>query len=77
MKDSTLQATSTPEWVTVTKAVELLTLEGRAKHRKIIGASYNEKLSRRSSKAIRNNIGERKASIDRAVFSDVFPDVRL
>jgi len=50
---------------------------GRDKTLKITTASYNEMLSTRFSKAVRNEIMEVKASEKRAVFSDVFPGVSV
>jgi predicted phage terminase large subunit-like protein len=50
---------------------------GQNKELKFIGISYNQGLSRKSSKYIRNSIGEIKADPDRIVYSDIFPDVRL
>jgi len=50
---------------------------GREASLKMIVAGYNEKLSRQISKTVRDAIGEVKADEDIAVFSDVFPGVRL
>ena len=50
---------------------------GRNSQIKLIGASYNEKLSRQLSKGVRDDITEIKADINIPVFSDIFPDVRL
>src|SRR5574344_1548843 len=50
---------------------------GQDKTLKFIGISYNQGLSRKSSKYIRNSIGEIKADPDRIVYSDIFPDVKL
>lgn len=50
---------------------------GRNKNLKIITASYNEKLSRKFSKAARNDISERKSDKSRIVFSDIFPTVKI
>lgn len=50
---------------------------GENKELKFIGISYNQTLSRKSSKYIRNSIGEIKANSDRIVYSDIFPDVKL
>ena len=50
---------------------------GRNPSLRVIGASYNQKLARKLSKAIRNDIGETKASEKRIVFSDIFPGAKL
>lgn len=50
---------------------------GRNPNLRLVGASYNQKLARKLSKGIRNDIGELKASEKRPVFSDVFPNVKL
>lgn len=52
-------------------------LLGRNNEYKIISASYNEKLSRRSSKAVRDSIRERKSSKSKIVFSDIFPNTKI
>ena len=50
---------------------------GQNKSLKFIGVSYNQGLSRKSSKYIRNSIAELKATEDRLVYSDIFPEVKL
>jgi predicted phage terminase large subunit-like protein len=50
---------------------------GRDKTLKLIVASYNEKLSRRFSKIVRNDIQEVKSDINRVVFSDIFPNINI
>jgi len=50
---------------------------GRNPLLKLIVASYNEKLSRQLSKAVRDSIMEIKAQPDIAVFSDVFPEIEI
>ena len=50
---------------------------GQNKTLKFIGISYNQGLSRKSSKYIRNSIAEIKADSDRLVYSDIFPEVKL
>ena len=50
---------------------------GQNKSLKFIGVSYNQGLSRKSSKYIRNSIAEIKVTEDRLVYSDIFPDVKL
>ncbi len=44
---------------------------------KIMTASYNEKLSTKFSKAVRNGIMEEKADEDIIVYSDIFPNVKV
>ena len=44
---------------------------------KIITGSYNEQLSTTFSRSVRNDIQERKASRDRLVYADIFPNTRL
>lgn len=44
---------------------------------KIMLGSYNETLSTRFSKNVRNSIQEVKASEDRVVYSDIFPDTKI
>lgn len=44
---------------------------------KIITGSYNEQLSTTFSRGVRNDIMERKASKDRIVYSDIFPNTRV
>ena len=50
---------------------------GNNKNLKIIATSYNEKLSRQTSKSVRNDIMEIKADENRAVFSDIFPGTAI
>lgn len=50
---------------------------GENKDLKFIGVSYNQKLSRRSSKYIRNSILEKKSDENKLVYSDIFPDVKM
>ena len=44
---------------------------------KIITGSYNEQLSTTFSRGVRNDIDERKASKDKLVYSDFFPNTRI
>ena len=44
---------------------------------KIITGSYNEQLSTTFSRGVRNDIMERKASKDRIVYSDIFPNTKV
>ncbi len=50
---------------------------GKNPAEKIITGSYNEQLSTTFSRNVRNAIAERKASRDRIVYSDVFPNTSL
>ena len=50
---------------------------GIAPHEKIITGSYNEQLSTTFSRTVRNDISERKASKDKIVYSDIFPNTRI
>ena len=50
---------------------------GRNQNEKIMTGSYNETLSTMFSKNVRNAIQEEKADKYKAVFSDVFPNVRI
>jgi predicted phage terminase large subunit-like protein len=50
---------------------------GKNTSEKIITASYNEQLATTFSRNVRNSIQERKASANRIVFSDVFPNTRI
>lgn len=50
---------------------------GKRPSEKIITGSYNESLSTTFSRSVRNAIQERKASRDRIVYSDIFPNTRL
>ena len=50
---------------------------GRNPKEKIITGSYNEQLSTTFSRGVRNDIMERKASKDKIVYSDIFPNTRI
>lgn len=50
---------------------------GRDPHKKIIMGSYNETLSTRFSKTVRDDIMEIKADPGRIVYSDIFPNTRI
>ncbi|MCL1924089.1 MAG: phage terminase small subunit [Defluviitaleaceae bacterium] len=50
---------------------------GRNKDLKIIVASYNQLLSQKISKEVRNSISEVKSSEDICVFNDIFPKVQI
>ncbi len=50
---------------------------GKNPKEKIITASYNEQLATTFSRGVRNNIMERKASKDRVVYSDIFPNTSI
>ena len=50
---------------------------GKNPTEKIITGSYNEQLSTTFSRNVRNAIQERKASKDRIVYSDIFPNTQL
>lgn len=50
---------------------------GKNPSEKIITGSYNEQLSTTFSRNVRNAIQERKASKDRIVYSDIFPNTQL
>ena len=50
---------------------------GKNPSEKIITGSYNEQLSTTFSRGVRNAILERKASKDRTVYSDIFPNTRM
>lgn len=50
---------------------------GKNPSEKIITGSYNEQLSTTFSRGVRNDISERKASKDKIVFSDIFPNTRI
>ncbi len=50
---------------------------GVAPHEKIITGSYNEQLSTTFSRGVRNDIMERKASKDKIVYSDIFPNTKI
>ena len=60
---------------TVSNYVEWLL--GKNSELQIMLGSYNETLSTRSSKKIRNDIMETKGSIYKPVYSDVFPGVAI
>lgn len=50
---------------------------GKNPSEKIITGSYNEQLSTTFSRGVRNAIQERKASKDRLVYSDIFPNTQI
>lgn len=50
---------------------------GKNPAEKIITGSYNEQLSTTFSRGVRNDISERKASKDKIVYSDIFPNTKL
>ena len=50
---------------------------GRNPKEKIITGSYNEQLSTTFSRNVRDSIQERKASKDRIVYSDIFPQTSI
>lgn len=50
---------------------------GRNPKEKIITGSYNEQLSTTFSRTVRNDIMERKASKDKIVYSDIFPNTAI
>ena len=50
---------------------------GKNPAEKIISASYNEQLATSFSRSVRNAIQERKASTDRIVYHDIFPNTNL
>ena len=50
---------------------------GKNPAEKIITGSYNEQLSTTFSRNVRNAIQERKASKNRIVYSDIFPNTRI
>ena len=50
---------------------------GKNPSEKIITGSYNEQLSTTFSRGVRDAIQERKASKDRIVYSDIFPQTRI
>ena len=50
---------------------------GKNPSEKIITGSYNEQLSTTFSRGVRNDIDERKASKDKVVYSDIFPNTRI
>lgn len=50
---------------------------GKMPDKKIMLGSYNETLSTRFSKSVRNTIQEVKASQDKVVYSDIFPETKI
>lgn len=50
---------------------------GNSANEKIMTGSYNETLSTTFSKNVRNTILEEKADIDKIVYSDIFPGVKI
>lgn len=50
---------------------------GKDPTKKIMLGSYNETLSTRFSKNVRNTIQEMKASADKIVYADIFPDSKI
>lgn len=50
---------------------------GKNPSEKIITGSYNEQLSTTFSRGVRNDIQERKASKDKIVYSDIFPNTSI
>ena len=50
---------------------------GKNPSEKIITGSYNEQLSTTFSRGVRNDIQERKASRDKIVYSDIFPNTQI
>ena len=50
---------------------------GKNPSEKIITGSYNEQLSTTFSRGVRNDIQERKASKDKIVYSDIFPNTQI
>lgn len=50
---------------------------GQNVNEKIMTGSYNEMLSTTFSKAVRNDISEMKADMNKIVYSDIFPDTRI
>lgn len=50
---------------------------GKNPAEKIITGSYNEQLSTTFSRGVRNDIQERKASRERIVYSDIFPNTQI
>lgn len=50
---------------------------GQNQNEKIMTGSYNEMLSTTFSKAVRNDISEMKADINKVVYSDIFPETRI
>ena len=62
---------------TLTKDQYVPWVYGQDKTIKVIGVSYNQGLSRKSSKYIRNSIMELKTDVEKLVYSDIFPDVKI
>ena len=62
-----------------TRTVSLFSdwIYGQNVEEKIMTGSYNERLSTSFSKNVRNMIQEEKADINRVVYSDIFPDVKI
>lgn len=50
---------------------------GKNTEEKIMTASYNEELSSRFSKSVREKISERKADPNKVVYNDIFPNTRI
>lgn len=50
---------------------------GKNKNEKVMTGSYNETLSTTFSKSVRNTIMEIKATEDRIVFNDIFPETKI
>lgn len=50
---------------------------GKNQKEKIMTGSYNETLSTMFSKNVRNSIQEEKADIDKIIYSDIFPGVKI
>lgn len=50
---------------------------GQNVNEKIMTGSYNEMLSTTFSKAVRNDISEMKADMNKIVYSDIFPETRI
>lgn len=50
---------------------------GQNQNEKIMTGSYNEMLSTTFSKAVRNDISEMKADLNKVVYSDIFPETRI
>lgn len=50
---------------------------GKNPHEKVLTGSYNEQLSTTFSRSVRDAISERKASKDRVVYKDIFPETRI
>ena len=50
---------------------------GKNPSEKIITGSYNEQLSTTFSRGVRNDISERKATVEKIVYSDIFPNTTI